>query len=124
MDSPDKWKPVSEVVWASDGKFYTTHMDLAVYVHMLHRLEKYDLPLLDVVRIKQGQHRFFFGDPGNVIRDVEVSFANGRDAAFADAQRSLKRITRAGRNIPTAIKRTRTRTRTHAHHSNKGTPST
>ena len=69
-------------------------MDLAIYCHMLHKLGLADLRIVDAVRIGPGKHEFIFEDPNGVIRDVEVQFANGRDASFAEAQRSLKLIMR------------------------------
>ena len=85
---------ISAVVERDGDRIYVTHMDLAIYCHMLHRLGHAQLPILDVIRVTRGKHEFVFEDPNGVIREVELQFANGRDSCFAEAQRSLKSVMR------------------------------
>ena len=85
---------ISAVVEKEGDRVYITHMDLAIYCHMLHKLRQAHLPILDVIRVSQGKHEFVFEDPNGVIREVELQFANGRDSSFAEAQRSLKLVMR------------------------------
>jgi len=69
-------------------------MDLAIYCHMLHKLGKVKLPVVDVVRLSRGRHEFVFDDQDGIIRSLEVQYANSEEANLLAAQKSLKQIMR------------------------------
>jgi hypothetical protein len=87
--------------WESNGarrrgdRTTVTNMDLAIYCHMLHRLQKVQLPVLMVWKVDRHRREIVFSDPDDVISGMEARFINSPEAAaFAAAQRSLKSIMR------------------------------
>lgn len=101
MDDSNNADAARRAIWVSavvkrDGDYaIVLDLDLAIYCHMLHKLGTINLPIVDVIKVGWGQHEVIFHDPKNLIRKLEVEFANSRPHNnFASAQRSLKRVMR------------------------------
>ena len=85
----------SAAVSRSGTKSIVSDMDFTIYCHWRRRRDpSLNLKLIDAIRLSPGEHEFFFEDPDDVIRKLEIDYANSEASDLLNCQRDIKRFLR------------------------------
>jgi hypothetical protein len=90
------------VTYLGNGIVKVTDLDTAIYIlWRARRREGFGIRITDVIKVRRGEHHVLFADPKNLVRSLELEFANGATAPcieYAGVQRDLKRLLRKAKD--------------------------